>query len=1231
MRITQQLLRSKAAGPLQTVEYLDLSNLGLVSLERLNCCPKLQALNLRGNSIVEVSNLELNRNLWKLDLSNNQIKDLDCLSKFIALGTLNLANNDLTWHQIGKLRHLHILELSLHGNKQIEKDPYYRIHVIDCLPNVWMLDGRIITSAERLQVKHFFADSALTEHPIRRKLSKEWFVPSNLKKIEVNGVYGEKATHLMIRFPANGPCNVELDRRRLKYLSYNAQSDLILEKKYTKREFSVLKYRKTFIEDILDARYGDRERCNMLLLLLVATLEFVMPTHLVKETLEVAKLSKIGKVYSMDLFLLPKDIRCHIVCILLGAVKIDKDSKEDGGLYDKLYLCLFYTVAELSKLSNSIFGRNTAPKLKMTELYRDYKCLLASEIVQLLCIVPAFFEYIDKDVDMPGASGVVNLVVTATGDHMIKEKVSSLSQTIESSGGDVKKLYEELSDFLLQKVQEQSLNLTNKRQTLSAEDQVITATKSIPMKSARSPVDAADFHAKGITSPNLDPPTVLSARRQAEKNRKHFPRLGDFLLLGPQTLGKVIGLPQPFVAHVAMDSVPVANGAMESKLRESEDHYTYVNMDQFDFDLELNFWKPRGSIGDNMLQEFLAYSNVASSIRRRYPIIQPVTKGLLFSSVLPLMEPRHFIFRCKWFTIHTIEDLRKELNRRANLAADQVLRPNSPEETLHGHTNYPLTTPGRDTSTPLIFSPGGLNPMADEYTTKKTAFQPVEFTPRPMTSLLKEKLDLKLDLTTRRIQSAGPVERSRSSHSPHSPRNTPNSSPEKSKDVDHDVHGEESADCLHCALAASMAQEPGSEEAKTQDSGHECTTGTAEKEKQENSAKIEGADAVVEDNQKQQESIEANKENERPDTSRTVADSLVHSDEEPELQGLATCRTGRPASAPNVPPDTGRKSGETTARKTNSSLKINIPQVEIMEEDDKSARKGRAPVIKGRQPFIPTRAPLKTGKLSVQSRNRPFSAMDAYRYIVEHPRKNTSSDVFNTSYQQQRTEAWRQSAFTSASNPQTPRQGTPPPQRPTSPDQKSRPTSSFSVKKANDWLGGGRDLYWESIQKRPRSGHVPGWKEGLPDSMKRPRSAVAARTLNRQTRRSLPVTPSSLAHEAMMQGSRVGSPRWSHDPTQLPDMMDLSEYHPLYHQLGLPRRLGSYGTHEQPAQDMVYRLPPSPKTMSTVSAHGPVNMVCIYEDEETGTHTTEQDKLNTEPETHITTQITHSKDYNVDT
>ena len=37
---------------------------------------------------------------------------------------------------------------------------------------------------------------------------------------------------------------------------------------------------------------------------------------------------------------------------------------------------------------------------------------------------------------------------------------------------------------------------------------------------------------------------------------------------------------------------------MESRLKQSEDHYTYVNMDQLDWDIDLGFWKPKGSIGD---------------------------------------------------------------------------------------------------------------------------------------------------------------------------------------------------------------------------------------------------------------------------------------------------------------------------------------------------------------------------------------------------------------------------------------------------------------------------------------------------------------------------------------------------------------------------------------------------------------------------------------------------------
>ena len=53
-----------------------------------------------------------------------QIKNLDGLSQFVALGVLVLAHNDISWFELSKICHVHTLELSLHGNPQLEKDHY---------------------------------------------------------------------------------------------------------------------------------------------------------------------------------------------------------------------------------------------------------------------------------------------------------------------------------------------------------------------------------------------------------------------------------------------------------------------------------------------------------------------------------------------------------------------------------------------------------------------------------------------------------------------------------------------------------------------------------------------------------------------------------------------------------------------------------------------------------------------------------------------------------------------------------------------------------------------------------------------------------------------------------------------------------------------------------------------------------------------------------------------------
>lgn len=102
MRISSQLLRSRTSQPLQLVEYLDLSNLGLVSLERLELCPKVQTLIVRGNRIEAVPDLRCYSQLWKIDLANNVVKSLEGLFSVAAFGTLVLANNDLDWNELQK-------------------------------------------------------------------------------------------------------------------------------------------------------------------------------------------------------------------------------------------------------------------------------------------------------------------------------------------------------------------------------------------------------------------------------------------------------------------------------------------------------------------------------------------------------------------------------------------------------------------------------------------------------------------------------------------------------------------------------------------------------------------------------------------------------------------------------------------------------------------------------------------------------------------------------------------------------------------------------------------------------------------------------------------------------------------------------------------------------------------------------------------------------------------------
>ncbi|XP_050401356.1 uncharacterized protein LOC126818166 isoform X2 [Patella vulgata] len=1076
MRITSQLIRQQATGPLPSLEYLDLSSLDIDCIERLASYKKLQYINLQGNNIQDIYNLECCPQLWSLNLSCNQIQCLDGLSRFLCFGTLILSNNDLSWKELVKIRHIHILNLSLHGNPQLEKDNYYRIHVIDCLPNVWMLDGRIITSAERIQVKNFFQDSALTEHPVRRKLTRDWFVPSTMKHIELTGLFGQKATSLLTKFPVNAVHNIEMDRKRLQYLAYNLQEDLVIEQKATKSKYQYVKYKKTFLEDLLSVRCEEREKCNMLLLLLVASLEFILPTHLVQETLETTRLQKMGKVYCMDIFLLPRDVRCKVVSILLSAVKIDKDDKENGGLYDKLYLCLFFIVSELTHISQTSIECNQKPP-KYQTLYYEYKCLLAAEVVQLLCIVPALFDYIEGDV------GVMNLISMATRDKKINQ---TLSQILETSSLQMKsdnQVFEEISDFILKKIQEQMMNMSNKTSpTYTQADIIINKMKALPMKRINTPLHRAEYHAKGVSSPEH-----LKSRTDP---KSPVPQLGDLILLGPQTFGKIINLPQPNIVLVSIDAVPVSNGAMVCKLKESDDHYTYINMKYLTWEPANCIWKPIDTVGDR-------------------------------------------------FTLQSVDNFQQELERKSS-QSDLSLRPNSPDDgIILGQKGSYRTTE------PLIFTPR-------QNTTRFTgsAHKPITKTPRPMSSVLKEKLDLKLDMSKNRAKSARATRRSQS------PSQTFRSESIQNVKTTNGIQDSQPDETVYINA-----------EVMVKSNINECIDQVV----------VENNIAVNDTTDRQQKVN--NEETEQHVCSNRVDDNSQDKQARPKSSksDIYDRRQNSPIMALSKPrPCTAKPNLVTTKPpalpkapeiKTPTYIEVQIPQFEIEESERNisieldSHRKQTRPVKK--QPDLNNY--MYKPKISQSKRNRPFSAVEAYKtFINQQPgsnSRNQPSSGYMSDFQKARTDAWKLAPKNMVSVVD---KITPPPQRPSSPasKDKSKFNSGIHVTKANNWLGGGRDLHKEMTKTRPKSGHTPGWKDGLPDSLKRPKSAVSGGTHAGRT---------SLMDQSSMMYSSMSYGGLNDDISEIPNHFT---YTSLQQQLGLPRQFGSSTDSSHyllPHQDIIYR------------------------------------------------------------
>lgn len=83
-----------------------------------------------------------------------------------------------------------------------------------------------------------------------------------------------------------------------------------------------------------------------------------------------------------------------------------------------------------------------------------------------------------------------------------------------------------------------------------------------------------------------------------------LPAIGDRILIGPQNSGRIVTLPDAEIAMIQLDNIVHVNGAMISN-GGLTDHTRYVNVNDFEWDSQHEYWKPKFTSGDKITLQMI--------------------------------------------------------------------------------------------------------------------------------------------------------------------------------------------------------------------------------------------------------------------------------------------------------------------------------------------------------------------------------------------------------------------------------------------------------------------------------------------------------------------------------------------------------------------------------------------------------------------------------------------------
>ena len=163
---------------MERLEKLQLDNNIIEKIENISHLSHLKWLDLSFNVIKEIEGVDTLVNLEDLSLYNNQIKTLKGLENCKKLTVFSIGNNKITSYEqiisyFGKGIKFKCLQVLNVAGNPFTKEPDYKNHIINQLPNLRYLDYQYIDEAQRNAIRESdekFRTDSLTQAEYLRQL-----------------------------------------------------------------------------------------------------------------------------------------------------------------------------------------------------------------------------------------------------------------------------------------------------------------------------------------------------------------------------------------------------------------------------------------------------------------------------------------------------------------------------------------------------------------------------------------------------------------------------------------------------------------------------------------------------------------------------------------------------------------------------------------------------------------------------------------------------------------------------------------------------------------------------------------------------------------------------------------------------------------------------------------------------------------------------------------------------